>query len=223
MELFAIFGLLPLALFSFLSKGKRADAGFGFLAALAPVVASAVGGLINRKSQQSAEQRQADYLRQRAEQEEAQRQAAFQAQQSSPQAQMQRLRFNTRLAQLLGGFGGRGQTPGFILNAFDAARTPQEYTPGGGFIEPPKRTGGGFWDYAGDVANAASYFDTSRYSRGGQGAAPGNMDILPQGKDYTSSVFGGQQGQPIASLPSSYRNQRFKGLDPPDVPIWDRR
>lgn len=213
MELtFALFATLPLALFSFLSRGKRADAGFGFLAALAPVLTSAVGGLFNRKSKQSAQDKEIEYKRQQAEQEEANRRAAFEAQQNSPQAQMQRLGFNTRLASLLGGFGGREQTPGFILNAFDAARSPQEYTPGAEFIAPPKQ-GGSFWDYAGDAANAASYYDTSgrqrsKAAQSGAGAAPGAAPtVAPQA--------GG------LALPSSFKNKDYFSLNKTETPAAD--
>lgn len=205
---FAVFALLPLGLFSFLSKGRRSDAGIGFLAALAPVLGSALGGLFNRKSKQSEQQREIDYRRELAEQEEAQNRQRWEAAQSSPQAQMQRLGFNTKLSRILGGFGGRGQTPQFILDAFDSARGPQEYTPGAEFIAPPKQ-GGGFWDYAGDLAGAASYFDTSRYGKGGQQASPG-VQQLPAATDQTAAVFGGGQQGPTLAKPSSFRNQDFQ-------------
>lgn len=211
MELTLVFGILPLALFSFLSRGKRADAGLGFLAALAPVIGSVVSSVFNRKGAQSAQQQQIDYERQVAEQQAAQRdaaqRAAFEQRQSSPQAAMQRLKFNTRLAQVLGGFGGRGQTPGFILNAFDTARSPQEYQEGfqSEYIAPPKR-GGSFWDYAGDALNAASYFDTSRYNRGGQ----------PQQASAAPTPTAPTAGQGFAGLlPSSFRNREYAGLETP--------
>jgi hypothetical protein len=206
----ALFATLPLGLLSFFSRSRGAHAGIGFLAALAPVLASAVGGIFNRKAGQNQQQQQIDFQRQQAEQEEAQRRAQFEAMQGSPQAAMQRLGFNTRLSRLLGGFGGREQTPGFILNAFDQARMPQEYTPGAEFIAPPKR-GGGFFDYAGDIlgpGGAASYFDVQRYNQGRQGGAqpPGGPGAPPA----TPTGGGGSFGQGLANLlPSNIRSQQF--------------
>jgi len=214
MELFAVFATLPLALFSFFSRGRGAHAGIGFLAALAPVLGSLAGSIFNRKGAQSRQQNEIDYRRQQFEQQAAQqeaaRRAAFEQRQGSPQAAMQRLGFNTRLSHLLGGFGGRGQTPGFILNAFDSARTPQEYQPGfeSQFIAPPK-TGGGIWDYLGDAGRAASYFDTSRFGQGGQGAAPPTGAPAP-----TAAPTGAAQGF-AGLLPSSFRNREYAGLETP--------
>ena len=213
MELmFGLFALLPLALFSFLSKGLRADATCGIWGLLAPALTTLAGNWINRKGDQSAQQQKIDYDRrvaeQKAAQQEAQARAAWEARQSSPQAAMLRLGFNTRLAALLGGFGGRGQTPGFILNAFDTARTPQEYQPGfqSEFIAPPKK-GGGLWDYLGDAAGAASYFDTSRYGKGGQGA---QATPAPTAQASAPTPASGS-----AFLPSSFQNRQYAGLETP--------
>lgn len=166
MEGFALFALLPLGLASFFSRDlKRADAGIlGLLGALAPVVAKGVGNLIGSKQKKAQAKRDAEYERQAAAAEEAASRAKFEAAQNSPQAAMSRLGFNTRLAQILGRFGGREKTPGFLLNAFDTARKTQEYVPGAAYV-PPAQQGGGFWGFAGGLADALSYFDPSKLKK----------------------------------------------------------
>ena len=203
---FSLFAILPLALFSFFSKGRGAHAGIGFLAALAPVLASAVGGIFNRRGTSNRQQEQIDYERAQAEQQEAQRRAAFEAQQSGPGAAMSRLGFNTRLASILGSFGGRAQTPEFIQRAFDSARQRQEYTPGAGIIDRPNPVGGGFGDYLGDILNprgAAGYFDVQGYNRGRQGGQPEQPEQPSAGGAPPAAA-----GQGL--LPSAIRNQQFQ-------------
>ena len=90
---FGVLALLPLALASFFSRGRPSDAGLGFLAALAPVIASGVGKLIGHKRAKSAEKKQAAYDRQIAEQEEAGRRTAFESAQGSPAALASRQKF----------------------------------------------------------------------------------------------------------------------------------
>jgi hypothetical protein len=119
---------------------------------------------------------------------------------------MQRLRFNTRLGQILGGFGGREQTPEFIQRAFDLARQQREYTPGAEFIEPARRIGGGFGDYLGDILNprgAAGYFDVERYrqSRQQQPQAQAPTPSQPAGGGFAQNLAG--------LLPSNIRRQQF--------------
>ena len=159
-----VFAILPLALFSFFSKGRRADAGFGFLAALAPVLASGISSLVGHKQKKSAEKKQADYERQLAAQEEAARRTAFEASQSSPSALASRQKFTLQLGKLLGKAGGREKVPPSILNYLEAQRKAQAYTPGGGYVEKPT-SGAGIWDVIGGAGQALSYLDTSRLKK----------------------------------------------------------
>lgn len=172
---FAVFALLPLGLASFLHRKERGTfAGLGFLAALAPVIASGIGSIVKSKQKKGEEKKAAQYAQQQAEAAEAAKRAEFEAAQNTPQAAMQRLKFNTQLAQILGKFGGREKTPGFLLNAFDTARKVKEYTPGAAYVPPPT-SGGGFWGFAGGLADALSYFDPSKL--GGKTKVPGPVGL----------------------------------------------
>ena len=62
--IFAVFALLPLGLFSLGTRSRGAHAGFGFLAALAPVLAKGAMNLIGHKQKAAAANQQADYERQ---------------------------------------------------------------------------------------------------------------------------------------------------------------
>ena len=167
----AVFALLPLGLFSLFERGRhRATAGFGFLAALAPVVASGLSSLVRHKQAQSAEKKQAEYERQLAAQEEANRRAAFEAQQNSPAAALQRQSFNMKLGRLLGFAGGRDKLPPSLVAGYDVARKPLAYTPGAAYIPKPT-SGAGIWDVIGGAGEALSYFDPSRLKKSGVGGA----------------------------------------------------
>ena len=180
------------------------------LVALAPVVASAVGGIVKHKQRSSAENKANDFARQQAEQEEAQNRLKFEGAQNSPQAQLQRMGLNSRLASVLGQFGGREQTPGFILNAFDSARGPQEYTPGAEYIDKPG-SGAGIWDVVGGGLDALSYLDTEKLG------ADKKVNFPGPGADG-----GGGGGGPLSgltSLPSSFKKKDFKlGPTPGESP-----
>jgi hypothetical protein len=139
---------------------------------------------------------------------------------------MQRLGFNTRLANILGSFGGRAQTPQFVQRAFDLARQRQEFTPGAEFMAPPNPVGGGFTDYLGDILSprgAASYFDVQGYNRGrtqqraAERYAPPTEQIQPGNLDL------GPQGQVRSLLPSAIRGQQFNLGQPPPDPLAKRR
>lgn len=164
MELYA-FAFLPFALLSLFARGNhRATAGFGFLAALAPVVASGVKSLIGHKQKQSAEKKQIEYERQQHMAAEAQKRAAFEAQQNSPQAALQRQAYNLKLGKLLGKAGGRDKLPPSLLAGLDAARRVQEYTPGAGYVAPPTSSAGG-WDLASGITDALDYFDYEKLKK----------------------------------------------------------
>ena len=169
---FYLFALLPLGLFSLFQRGRhRATAGFGFLAALAPVVAKGIGSLIGHKKQQAQQKQQAQYEQQLAQQQEAERKAQWEAQMNSPQMAMQRMGFNMKLGRLLGAMGGREKVPPSLLSAYDQARSMPTYTPGSSYI--PKPTGGaGIWDVLGGAADALSYLDVNKL-KGGGGKSPG--------------------------------------------------
>jgi hypothetical protein len=161
----AVLATLPLGLASFFSRPKRGTyAGIGFLAMLAPVLAKGVQSLIGHKQKKGEEKKAAAYAQQQAAAEEAAARQKFEASQDSPAAAVQRLKFNTKLAQILGKFGGREKTPGFITGAFDTARKRAEYQPGAAYVPPPT-SGGGFWGAAGGIADALSYLDTSKLSK----------------------------------------------------------
>lgn len=167
---FCVLALLPLGLLSLFVKGRhRHTAGFGFLAALAPVVAKGVSAIVKHKQQKSAEKKAAEYERQTAQAAEAERRAEFEAAQNSPQAAMQRLSFNMKLGKLLGAAGGRGKVPPSLLNAYDTARKVREYTPGASYVPRPT-SGAGVWDVLGGATEALSYFDPSMLKRKSTGA-----------------------------------------------------
>ena len=139
-------------------------AGIGLLGLLAPVIGKGIGSLISHKQKKGEEKKKIAYDQQLAAAKEAQDRADFEAAQDTPQAAMSRLKFNTKLAQILGKFGGREKTPGFLTSAFDTARKRKEFTPGAAFVPPPT-SGGGFWGFAGGLADALSYFDPSKLKK----------------------------------------------------------
>lgn len=188
---FAVLATLPLGLASFVMRSRGAHAGIGFLAALAPVLGKGVLNLIGHKQKKGEEKKQIAYQQQRAAAEEAARRSEFEAAQNTPQAAMQRLKFNTKLAQILGKFGGREKTPGFLLNAFDTARKTREYTPGTAYTPPPT-SGGGFWGFAGGLADALGYFDPSKLGGKPKVPAPVGLEgarINPESRMPTTPGF----------------------------------
>lgn len=216
MESLMLFALLPLGLFSlFTRRLPRSTAGFGFLAALAPVIASGLGSLIKGKQQSSAAKKQAEYEKQQALAAEAANKASWEAQQNSPAAQMQRMGFNMKLGRLLGAMGGREKVPPSLLNALDASRAMPTYTPGAAYVDKPSSGSG--WDVAAGAADALSYLDTSKIGRtpkissnlqsiGNQAARSGGLGAL-QGGGMATSLSGGSGGGGLSSL-----NDKLKQL-----------
>lgn len=178
MEHIFLFAILPLGLASLCQRMRGTYAGFGFLAALAPVLASAAGSIFKKKSADSQAKKQAQYEQQMAAQEEAQRKAQFDAQANSPGAAMQRMGFNMRLGRLLGAMGGRAKVPPSLLKAYDSARAMPTYTPGPGYVAKPSATNG--WDFAGELGGALSYFDPSRMKKRPMGMTPPIAGNSPQ-------------------------------------------
>jgi hypothetical protein len=174
---FAIFALLPLGLASLVHRTRAAHAGLGFLAALAPMLFQGAKEVIGGKQKSNQAKQQSAYEAQLAAQQEEQKRAAFEAAQDSPQKAMERLSFNMKLGRLMGAMGGRGKVPPSLLKAYDTARQRATYTPGSAYV--PKPTGGSKWDFAGGLANAMSYLDTSKL--GGKVARPSGSagNIVP--------------------------------------------
>jgi hypothetical protein len=163
--IFAVFAVLPLALASFFSRARGAHAGFGFLAALAPVIASGVSSLVKHKQQKSAEKKQAEYDRKLAEQEAAAERAKFEAAQNSPAAVAARLKQNMMFGRLLGKAGGRSKLPPGLLAMYDKMRATPEYVPGKAYVAPPS-SGAGVWDFVGGLTDALGYLDTTKLGKG---------------------------------------------------------
>jgi hypothetical protein len=164
---FAVLATLPLGLLTVFRRRDGAVAEiFGLALApllkfAAPALWQGAQSLIGHKKAKGEEKKKIEFERQKAEAEEAAARSKFDAAQDSPAAAVQRLKFNTKLAQILGKFGGREKTPGFITGAFDTARKRAEYTPGAQFVAP-QTSGGGFWGAAGGIADALSYLDPSQ-------------------------------------------------------------
>jgi type II secretory pathway pseudopilin PulG len=131
------------------------------IGALAPVVASGVGSLIQHKQQSSAAKQQAAYEQQQAAQAEAARKAQWEGQQNSPEALMARQRYTMQLGRLAGAMGGMDKLPPSIAKTLQAARAMPAYTPGQSYIPKPT-SGGGGWDIAAGAADALSYLDPSK-------------------------------------------------------------
>lgn len=179
-NLFAVFALLPLALFSFVHRTKVAHAGFGFLAALAPVIASGISSIVGHKKQKAAEKKQIEYERKQAEQQAVADRAAFEAQQNSPGALAQRQKFTLQLGKLLGKAGGKEKIPPSIYNYLNQQRQAQQYVGGPGYVPKPT-SGAGIWDIIGGAGQALSYLDTTKLGRKAP-MSPGQPvgNIIPQ-------------------------------------------
>ena len=169
---FAVLALLPLALASFFTRGRGAHAGFGFLAALAPFLASGVKSLISHKQKGAADKQQALYDQQQAAAAEAARRGEFEAGQNSPGALAQRQKFTLQLGKLLGKAGGKEKIPPSIYNYLSQQRQAQAYTPGAAYTPVPKKGGGG-WDFLGGLTDALGYLDTTKLGKGKAPMSPG--------------------------------------------------
>ena len=182
MELtFALFALLPLGLASLFDREIRKGgtfAGFGFLAALAPVVASGLSSLIGHKKQQSAEKKQIEYEKQQALAAEAARRSEYESAQNSPGALASRQKFTLQLGKLLGAAGGKEKIPPSIYNYLSSQRQAQAYTPGAAYTPKPT-SGAGFWDFASGLGNALSYLDTTKLGKGKVPMSPGQPTGSP--------------------------------------------
>jgi hypothetical protein len=182
---FGVLALLPLGLFSLFGKHRRSDAGFGFLAALAPAIFSGIKSIVSHKQQSSKEKKAAEYEKQQAAAEEAARKTAWDAQQNSPQANLQRMSFNMQLGRLLGGVGGRDKAPPSLVKALDAARGPQTYVPGTGYTPKPS-SGAGIWDVIGGATDALAYLDPSAIKSKPKTTTPPIYGNTPQSSTFSN-------------------------------------
>lgn len=155
----ALFALLPLGLFSLLNwrDGRKAVAGFAWIAALAPLVISGVKALAGAKSASNKRKAEEANARMATEQAEAQRRQEFESQQSSPQAQMSALQYKLRLGKLAGKMGGLNKVPPSILKALQAGYQPKQFQAGPAYQAP--KTGRSAWDYVDTAADVASTVD----------------------------------------------------------------
>lgn len=165
MELY-LFAVLPLALLSLFDRNRaRSTAGFGFLAALAPVLASGISGLIGHKQKKSAEKQAEEQRRLEAQQADALAKQQWEAQQNSPTAQTARFKNTFALGRLGGAMGGLDKIPPSIKAYYESLRTMPEYSAQSSYV-PTAPKGGGGWDFAGGVMNALSYLDTDKLKAG---------------------------------------------------------
>ena len=126
-------------------RPRFSDAWFPF-AALIPVVASAISGWLGKKSKDK--------------QAKAANKARYDAEVNNPQAKAGRGRAQLQLGKFLAHYGGPAGAPPTLKRYLEEmVATPQYQDPG--------RPGGG-WDFAGDLARSASYYDPG-FTAGGSG------------------------------------------------------
>lgn len=213
---FYVFALLPFALLSLFERGRhRATAGFGFLAALAPVVAKGIGSLIGHKQQQSAQKQAEEQRRLEAQRADELARAQWEAEMNSPAAQAARFKNTMALGRLAGAMGGMDKIPPSMAKFYQSMRAMPEYKGTSSYIPTPKK-GGGVWDFLGGVTDALSYLDTSKIGKGtpginprvqamgNQAAASGGLGAL-QGGGMATSLSGGGATSAIADLTNRLR------------------
>lgn len=174
MEPLFLFAVLPFGLLSLFDKELRkggATAGFGFLAALAPVVAKGISSLIGHKQQKSSAKQAEEQRKLEAQQADALAKQQWEAQQNSPSAQLARFKSTMQLGRLAGGLGGLSNVPKSLMDYYTSARTMPTYSGVSSYV-PTAQKGGTGWDIAAGVADALQYLDTSKFKRGG-GGTPG--------------------------------------------------
>lgn len=196
-----LFALLPLGLASFFSRRlPRSTAGFGFLAALAPVLAKGIGSLISHKQNKSKEKQAQEQAKLEAQQQDALARQQWESQQNSPAAQAARFKNTLQLGRLAGAMGGSlDKLPPSIRNYYQSMRTMPEYSGVSSYV-PTAQKGGGGWDFAAGLTDALSYLDTSKLGKGtpkinpslqaaGNAAASrGGMGALQGGGPATSII-----------------------------------
>jgi len=164
---FALFALLPLGLFGLLERGRhRHSAGFAFLAALAPVIASGISSLINHGKQKAADKQAEEQKRLAAEQADTLKRQEWDTQQNSPAAQAARFKSKFAYGKLAGAMGGLDKVPQSLADYYKSGYATPEYTGTSSYVPTPKR-GGGAWDFLGEAGKALSYLDIAGNKEGG--------------------------------------------------------
>lgn len=195
MELY-VFALLPLALASLFDKNRaRSTAGFGFLAALAPVIAKGIGSLISHKQNKSAQKQAEEQKKLEAQQADALAKQQWEATQNAPGAQAARFKNTLALGKLAGHMGGSlDKVPPSMLKYYQSMRTMPEYNAQSSYV-PTAQKGGGGWDLAAGVTDALSYLDTSKMGKPkasaglmGAGNAAAYQGATPQGGGMATSI-----------------------------------
>jgi len=204
MESLMLFALLPLGLFSlFTRRLPRSTAGFGFLAALAPVLAKGIGSLIGHKQNKAAEKQAEEARRLQAEQADKLARQQWDEQQNSPSAQQSRFKSTFSLGRLAGAMGGMDKLPPSIANYYQSLRKMPEYTGTSSYIPTPEKGGTG-WDIAGGVADALGYLDTSKFGGGG-GKVAGQTPNFNPSASASAAPSMAPAGNPLADLTSRLR------------------
>jgi hypothetical protein len=181
MELY-LFALLPVSLLSLWlhrHENHRATAGFGFLAALAPVLASGVSKLISHKQGQSKEKQAEEQRKLEAQQADALAKQQWEEQQNSSAAQTGRYKNTFALGKLAGHMGGLDKVPKSIAAYYNSMRSMPEYNAQSSYV-PTAKKGGGAWDFLGGVTDALSYLDTSKLKKPGMSPGQPMGNIVPQ-------------------------------------------
>ena len=205
MEFYAL-ALLPLALASLFDRNRsRSTAGFGFLAALAPVLMKGVSSLINRGKNKAVAKQAEEQKKLEANQADALAKQQWEGQQNSPAAQAARFKSTMQLGRLAGAMGGKDKVPPSMLNYYQSQRTMPTYSAQSSYV-PTAPTKSGPWNFLGGVTDALSYLDTSKLGApkasaglkalGGMAARQGGLGALQGGgpatilSDLTKRVSG---------------------------------
>ena len=193
---FAVLGLLPLGLASLLGRRlPRSTAGFGFLAALAPVVASGISSLLGHKKQKAATKAAEEQKKLEAQQADLLAKQQWEAAQNTPAQQTARFKAKFSLGKLAGKMGGLEKLPPSIANYYKTAYTMPEYTGTSSYIPTVQPKTGG-WDFLGGVTQALSQFDPSALKKpkasaglmaAGNAAAGSNLALAPT-SPYATSI-----------------------------------
>jgi len=201
---FALFALLPLGLLSLLERGRhRHTAGFAFLAALAPMIASGISSLISHKKAGSAQKQAEEQKRLEAEQADKLAKQSWEAEQNSPGAQAARYKNTLQLGRLAGKMGGLDKLPPSMRNYYQTQRTMPTYGGTSSYV-PTAKKGGGLWDFLGEASKAVSYLDPSAFK---------SKPKLPAATGFGSgSSFGNEQATVPTAHPGGNGVQPLGGL-----------
>ena len=205
MELYGL-ALLPLALLSLWfhrHENHRSTAGFGFLAALAPVLAKGIGSLISHKQNKSAQKQAEEQRKLEAQQADAAAKQQWEAQMNSPQAQAARYKNTLQYGRLAAGLGGLDKVPKSMAAYYNSVRTMPEYSGVSSYV-PTAEKGGGGWDFAAGLTDALSYLDTSKL--GGKKPMGQTPDFASTGGAAPTSAAPASGANPLADYISRSKN-----------------